>query len=94
MPIKTGIEFESAMARVKAITMATDKQFKALEERARELGSSTTFTSTQVAEGMQYLSMAGFKTRTDNKSNAWCFKLSKCGSCRLGYNFRYRFKYS
>ena len=83
MPIKTGIEFESSMARVKAITMATDTQFKALEKTALKLGSSTTFTSSQVAEGMQYLSMAGFKTNQTIKAMPGVLNLASAGAVDL-----------
>jgi len=83
MPIKTGIEFESSMARVKAITMATDTQFKSLESTALKLGSSTTFSSTQVAQGMQYLSMAGFKTNQTIKAMPGVLNLASAGALDL-----------
>ena len=83
MPIKTGIEFESSMARVKAITMATDTQFKALESTALKLGSSTTFSSSEVAKGMQYLSMAGFKTNETIKAMPGVLNLASAGALDL-----------
>ena len=83
MPIKMGVEFESAMARVKAITMATETDFKKLESTALKLGSSTTFTSTQVAEGMQYLSMAGFKTNETVGAMAGVLNLASAGAVDL-----------
>jgi TP901 family phage tail tape measure protein len=83
MPIKTGIEFESSMARVKAITMATDTEFKALESTALKLGSTTTFSSSQVAEGMQYLSMAGFKTNQTIKAMPGVLNLASAGAVDL-----------
>lgn len=83
MPIKTGIEFESSMARVKAITMATDKEFKALEGTALKLGSSTTFTSSEVAQGMQYLSMAGLKTNQTIKAMPGVLNLASAGAVDL-----------
>jgi len=83
MPIRTGIEFESSMARVKAITMATDTQFKALEKTALKLGSTTTFTSSEVAQGMQYLSMAGFKTNQTIKAMPGVLNLASAGAVDL-----------
>jgi len=83
MPIKMGVEFESAMARVKAITMATETDFKKLESTALKLGSSTTFTSTQVAEGMQYLSMAGFKTNETIGAMPGVLNLASAGAVDL-----------
>lgn len=52
--------FEQSMARVKAISGATDEEFARLEQTARELGASTVFSATEAAEALQYLSMAGF----------------------------------
>jgi len=52
--------FEKAMSRVKAISGATEQEFEALKEKAKELGETTQFSASQAAEGMQFLSMAGF----------------------------------
>src|SRR5687768_14533366 len=43
-------DFEHQMSVVKAITNATEKEFKALEKSALDLGASTRYTSKQVAE--------------------------------------------
>ena len=47
---KKGAEFGKAMSGLKAVTGATDEEMKALSQSAKELGSSTAFTATQVAE--------------------------------------------
>lgn len=54
--------FEQAMARVKAVSGATEEEFGRLEATAKQLGATTQFSSAQAAEGMNYLAMAGFKT--------------------------------
>lgn len=54
--------FEDQMAKVGAISNASAKDMEALEAAARELGATTQFTASQVAQGEQYLAMAGFKT--------------------------------
>ena len=46
---------------VKAVTGSTQKQFAALTDQAKLLGRTTSFTATQVAEGMTSLGRAGFK---------------------------------
>ncbi|WP_165000457.1 phage tail tape measure protein [Anaerophilus nitritogenes] len=56
------IEFEQQMANVRAITQATDTEFKMLNEEAKKLGRTTVFSATQSAEGMQYLAQAGWTT--------------------------------
>lgn len=52
--------FEQAMGTVRAVSSATDAQFKLLTDAARYLGLTTRFTATQAAEGMMYLARAGF----------------------------------
>ena len=50
--IRVGKEFEQSMANVKAVSGATDVQFRALEKSAMALGASTKFTASEVA-GLQ-----------------------------------------
>jgi len=52
--------FEKEMAKVKAISGATEKQFKQLEDQAKALGGTTLFTATQVAELEVAYSKLGF----------------------------------
>lgn len=60
--IKIAADFESAMSRVAALSGATDEELQRLTQTAQQLGATTVFSTTQAAEGMQFLSMAGFKT--------------------------------
>ena len=53
--------FEDAMAKVKAISGATAKEFKLLQENAEALGSSTRFTASEVANLQLNYSKLGFK---------------------------------
>ncbi len=57
---KVGMDFEAQMNRVAAISGATGEELAALEGKARELGSSTMFSATQAAEGLENFSRAGF----------------------------------
>jgi len=61
--LKIIMDFEQAMADVRAITGATDAEFKRLERSARELGGSTKFTATQVAQLQKEYSKLGFSTQ-------------------------------
>jgi TP901 family phage tail tape measure protein len=58
--IKSVAEFELAMNRVRAITGATDEEFKKLTNSAQELAIGTMFTATQVAELQLAYSKLGF----------------------------------
>lgn len=58
--IKTGMDFEAEMSRVKAISGATGDEFKLLEDQALSLGQSTAFSASECAQGMENLASAGF----------------------------------
>ena len=58
--LKTFADFEQGMLKVKAISGATTSEFNALTESAKELGSTTMFTASQVAELQLNLSKLGF----------------------------------
>ncbi len=61
--IKTFKNFEFEMAKVKAITGATESEFKKLTFSARELGKTTFFTATQVAQLQVNYGKLGFTTQ-------------------------------
>ena len=54
------MDFERQMSAVKAISGATNKEFKELEQSAKDLGNSTVFTATQVAELQEEFARLGF----------------------------------
>ena len=58
--IQMPIDFESQMAKTGAIAGATGEAFEELEAKARELGSTTRYSATEVAEAMEYMGMAGW----------------------------------
>lgn len=62
LPVKTAMDFEQAMSKVKAITNSTDADMAKLADTARELGKTTQFSATEAAQAMSYLGMAGWKT--------------------------------
>ena len=61
--IRTFRDFEFQMAKVKAITGASDKDFKKLSNTAKDLGRTTFFTAQQVAELQTNFGKLGFSTR-------------------------------
>jgi len=60
--INTFKKFEFQMAKVKATTGATDKDFKKLTATAKQLGRTTFFTSSQVGELQMNYAKLGFTT--------------------------------
>tara|TARA_R100000278_G_scaffold33166_1_gene30139 strand:+ start:7404 stop:9764 length:2361 start_codon:yes stop_codon:yes gene_type:complete len=61
--IKTFTKFEFEMAKVKAITGSTEKDFKKLSATAQQLGRTTFFTAAQVAELQVNFGKLGFSTQ-------------------------------
>lgn len=59
--VLAGASFEKSMKKVKAVSGATDADFKAMSNTAKELGRTTQFSASQAADGMSFLAMAGFK---------------------------------
>jgi len=58
--ISTFASFDDQMRSVGAIAGATGDQLALMTAKAEALGSETRYSATQAAEGMQFLSMAGF----------------------------------
>lgn len=58
---KLAADFEVTMKAVQGIVRATPPELKALEASARDLGATTRFTATQVAEAEEFLARAGFE---------------------------------
>ena len=56
-------DFEFVMAKVNAVSGATEQQFKGLTKTAEELGRTTFFTATQVGELMLNFSKLGFSAK-------------------------------
>ena len=62
LAVKVGAEFESRMARVRALSGAVGVEFAELNKKARALGETTVFSSSQVADAMSAFSLAGYRT--------------------------------
>jgi len=60
--IKSFRDFEFQMAKVRAVTGASNSDFKKLSSSAKELGRTTFFTATQVAELQTNYAKLGFTT--------------------------------
>ncbi|WP_116777431.1 phage tail tape measure protein, partial [Bacillus thuringiensis] len=76
--------FEQGMARVKAISNATDSEFKLLSDTAKQMGANTQFSATQAAEGLSFLSMAGFSAKDSVAALPSVLNLAAAGQMDLG----------
>ena len=80
-----GMEFDTEMASVQALTRL-EKQSEALaklRQQARDLGASTSFTATQVAQGQGFLAMAGFNPEAITAAMPGMLALAKAGRTEL-----------
>jgi len=82
--MKDGASLERQLSQVQAISRATTEEMARYEAQALELGASTKYTSTEVAQGMQYLAMAGFKTNEVLQAMPGMLNLASAGAIDLG----------
>lgn len=61
--VKASMDFEDGMARVQAVSGATESELELLKEKAKEMGRTTKFSASESAEALGYMGMAGWKTQ-------------------------------
>lgn len=61
--VKTSMDFEKSMSAVKAVSGATQSEFEQLRQKAIDLGASTTFSATEVADAMTEMAKAGWSSQ-------------------------------
>lgn len=59
---KTAMDFEDAMAKVQATSGVSAEELEILEQKARQIGSTTQLSATQGAEALLLLAQAGYDT--------------------------------
>lgn len=87
--IRTLSQFQTEMSRVTALVSAqspTSLQgaMAGLTDKARELGATTLFTATQAAEGMRFLTLAGFEADQVYSAIEPTLNLAAAGMLDLG----------
>lgn len=60
--VKSGASFETSMSKVQALSGATGDDLTALEEKAKEMGASTSKSATESADALGYMALAGWDT--------------------------------
>lgn len=82
--VNTSADYEQSMAKVQAVTGATGDEMSRLDAVAREMGSSTTFSASQAAEGIEFLGRAGFETGQIVEALPQMLSLAEAASLDLG----------
>jgi len=81
--IRNMAEFQASISKLGAISGATKAQMEELRQKAIDLGGSSIYSSGQVAEAMNYLAMAGFKTNQILKATGDVLNLATIGQMDL-----------
>lgn len=82
--LKVGMDFESSMSKVQALTQGTGKEMEAMSAQAKHLGETTIFSASQAADGMAFLGMAGWKTSEILAGMPGLLNLAAAGAMDLG----------
>lgn len=81
---KTTMDFDTAMSQVAATMGKTNEEITDLREFAKEMGSTTAFSATQAAEGLNYMALAGYDSEKAMKMLPTVLNLAAAGCMDLG----------
>ena len=81
---KVVLDFEVAMSKVSAVAGATTGELARLREMALKMGSSTKFSATEVAGGMEEMAKAGIATKDIFTSLPSVLTLAAAGDLEVG----------
>jgi len=84
--VRTLATFEKSMSNVEALLgdRGVGGAMSALSNKARELGATTAFTASQAAEGMRFLTLAGFEALETFQAIGPALDLAQAGALGLG----------
>ena len=81
--VKSALDYEHQMNRVKAIVQADEEQFGRLQTKAKELGETTIYTAGQVAQAMEELGQNGMNADQIYSSIGGTLDLAVVGGMEL-----------
>src|SRR5680860_55243 len=80
---KVGMDFESAMSNVSAISGATGEDFNKLSDKAKEMGAKTSKSATESANALSFMALAGWDTTQMIDGLEPILRLSEAGNMDL-----------
>lgn len=83
--LKVGSDFESSMSQVAATMGTTVSSISELTDIAKEMGATTKFSTTQAAEALNYLALAGYDAEKQIKALPTVLNLAAAGGMDLAY---------
>lgn len=81
--VQVSKDFEDAMARVQAVSNATNEEFKKMEAEAMRLGRTTKFTATEAAGALENLTRNGVSATKATKMLSGVLQLAQANSIDL-----------
>lgn len=81
--VDTGRQFEASMSNVAALSGANEEQLDALENKAREMGATTTFSASQAADALGYMALAGWDAEQSMEGLPGVLSLAQAGQMDL-----------
>lgn len=82
--LKAGADFDTAMSQVAATSGKTVDEIGELRDFAIEMGSTTAFSATQAAEGLNYMALAGYDAEESMAMLPTVLNLAAAGAMELG----------
>ena len=81
--VQVGKDFENAMARVQAVSNATQEEFKKMQDEAKKLGSTTRYTATEAANALENLTRNGMSAAKATEVLSSVLQLAQANSIDL-----------
>lgn len=81
--VKTQAQFQDAMAKVKALSGASGKEFTLLENTAKKMGSTTVFSASECADALGYMALAGWDANQSSSALPGVLNLAAASSMDL-----------
>lgn len=82
--VKTAADFDTAMSQVAATMGKPKEEIQGLTELAQRMGSTTAFSASEAAEGINILAMAGLNEAEINEVLETTLNLAAAGAMELG----------
>ena len=83
--IEVGQNFQSSMAKVQAISGATDEDLQLLTETAKKFGSTTKFSASESADALGYMALAGWDAKTSASALGGVLNLASASGMELAH---------
>lgn len=81
--VQVGKDFEDAMARVKAVSNASARDFKAMQKEAQKLGETTRYTASEAANALENLVRNGMSATQATQSLSGVLQLAQANAIGL-----------